>query len=78
MRTFAHILHSATEQIYQRMENDNHHSLRAVIDSCAHGVQLLAAEVSRMTQRATGGDHCRRGASRRGAQKVSANWGCRP
>jgi 3-hydroxyisobutyrate dehydrogenase-like beta-hydroxyacid dehydrogenase len=52
MRTFAHNLLSATEEIYQGIENNDHHSSRAVIDTYAHGDQLIAEELSRVSQRA--------------------------
>jgi 3-hydroxyisobutyrate dehydrogenase-like beta-hydroxyacid dehydrogenase len=52
MRTLAHNLLSATEEIYQGIENHDHHSSRAVIDTYAHGDQLIAEELSRVSQRA--------------------------
>jgi len=52
MRTFAHNLLSVTEEIYQGIVNNDHHSSRAVIDTYAYGDQLIAEELSAVSQRA--------------------------
>lgn len=52
MRTFAHNLLAATEETYQGIENHDHRSSQAVIDTYAHGDQLIAEELRRVSQRA--------------------------
>ena len=52
MRTFAHNLVTTTEEIHQGIENNDHHSSRAVIDTYAHGDHLIAEELRSVGQRA--------------------------
>ena len=52
MRTFAHNLIATTEEIHQGIERNDHRSVRAVIDTYAHGDQLIAEELERVGQRA--------------------------